>query len=845
MTLSSFYKKPQPRGYNTSRYLIEDTSATSPFYFNIQQFPSVVGGGRSVIVIKGNGDNLRLNSAIDVEIVDANGDNVFVEMTNYIDRFNNYYITFEVYDITAQGPATVYLVGEALYDIPAFERQISKLESELQILVNELGVLQDQYNTANNNLNNITTDLNSLRFIIDRNSANIINQQQLLDQLIASGQGSDTIAEVRAQIQLLVNQRANNNLRLSTTADKAAEEQIVVDQLLVQVQETANRVGRQQQVINDLEPTPLPKPLDSQRPLYNVRWSGDIMLLPFERNNADLYFDKPPSVGIVQVITPERALTSEASGSGGTSYLVYTSSINDYTIQTSNFQGYDRDFSTSTEILDPRLHSILANPNQKPTTTNTINSSLRKTISDIENGYLKEQSSRFGTVVTSVSGSIKKDFLGATFNFFSSESSPKNLYPAIPASASVSGSVSKQLALFEANVVEVMSSTQMVLSKPLSVIMLDANQKSKNYTTTFNYKKATTFTASLSYLPSDGTFVTSSTVSQSYLETTFSDLKPISGEVYRIKTYYKRGIATGEYKLIYDHVVTPVEYLTDAAYPNQTSYAKHDSDYRLIGHFTTSDIVNNYWDLYVETPGAIYTSIAPTIASSSLHESIPINADFSQSYIATTRYNQNYNANQIYTLSCLLAIDPNTEVELYMNSEPLNTNTYIASSYPRAFSKTINKEKNRYADSFNRFGKYLGKVVNDSNKLKYYGRVEFDFLTDGDGLGRPLFRANTIDRISTTGSAYIAEVSIKPLTMNGFSPNLVQFAIPFNNEIDSILALSQSLDFKIEYFDYTGKQSEYITNINDLVVNLKGEIPSNTCQAETTNFLIQGTTEAY
>jgi hypothetical protein len=247
----------------------------------------------------------------------------------------------------------------------------------------------------------------------------------------------------------------------------------------------------------------------------------------------------------------------------------------------------------------------------------------------------------------------------------------------------------------------------------------------------------------------------------------------------------------------------------------------------------------------VETPGAIYTSIAPIIASSSLHESIAVSANFSESYVATTRYNQNYNANQIYTLSCLLAVDPNTEVELYMNSEPLSTNTYIASSYPRAFSKTINKEKSRYADSFNRFGKYLGKVINDSNKVKYYGRVEFDFLTDGDGLGRPLFRANTIDRANVTGSAYIAEISIKPLTMNGFSPNLVQFAIPFNNEIDNILALSQSLDFKIEYFDYTGKQSEYITNINDLVVNLKGEIPSNTCQAETTTFYSLGTYENY
>jgi hypothetical protein len=640
-------------------------------------------------------------------MIDANGDNVFVEMTNYIDRFNNYYITFEVYDITAKGPATVYLVGEALID------------------------------------------------------------------------------------------------------------------------ENGDRI-----------------PIEYQGK-YNVRWSRSIMLLPFERNNADLFFDKPPSVNIVQVITPERSLVSEGSGSAGSAYSVFTSSKDDYTLQTSNFQGYDRDFATSADILDVRLQSILANPNQRPSTTNTVNSSLRQKASDIENGYLKEQSSRYGTVITSVSRSIKKDFLGATFNFYNSESTPRNLYPSLPSTVSVSGSVADQLATFEANVVEVINDTQMVISKPLSVTTLDTAQLNKKYSSSFNYKKATNFTASLTYLPSDGAFVTSSTVSQSYLETTFLDLKPISGEVYRIKTYYKRGIATGEYKLIYDHVVTPVEYLTDAAYPNQTSYAKHDSDYRLIGHFTTETILNYYWDFYVETPTAIYSAVTPPIVSASLHESMPMQADYSWSMVSTTKYNQNYNANQIYTLSCLVALDPNTEMELYMNSDPISTNTYVASIYPRAFSRTINKEKTRYANSINRFGKYLGKVVNDSDKVKYYGRVEFDFLTDSDGLGRPLFRSNTIDRMNVTGSAYVSEVSIKPLTMNGFSPNLVQFAIPFNNEIDSILALSQSLDFKIEYFDYTGRQSEFVTNINDLVVNFKGEIPSNTCQAETTTFYSPGNYENY
>ena len=50
--------------------------------------------------------------------------------------------------------------------------------------------------------------------------------------------------------------------------------------------------------------------------------------------------------------------------------------------------------------------------------------------------------------------------------------------------------------------------------------------------------------------------------------------------------------------------------------------------------------------------------------------------------------------------------------------------------------------------------------------------------------------------------------------------------------------MSQSIDFKIEYFDYTGKQSEYITFLDDLKVNVQIEIPSNQCQAQYINYLV-------
>ena len=698
MGLLSFYKQPQPRGYDQGEYLVEDTSDQSPDYFRITEFPSVVGGGRYLLKLKGNGVNLRIDSSIDVEIKDAEGNNVFAQVVDYVDRFDDYYISIEIYDITPRGIATMYIVGEAVVDLEG----------------------------------------------------------------------------------------------------------------------------------NPIPPSPLRE--------YNVRWSGAINVQPFERNTAELIFNNPPQVNIVQVTTPEREfLASEAAS--GSAFSVYTSSIDDYTITSANFKGYDRDFGSSKDILDVRLQNLLLNPSQKPTTNNAVNSSIRDVSTDIQNGYIREYTSRFNTVVTSANRTIQKDFLGGQFEFFSSESTPTRFEPTLPSNFTVSGSTADQLKLFNADIIEVMTDTSMRISKPIEIVTYDSQNIRRGYTTTQRYKKSSNFTGSISYIPSDAPFVISSTVSMSYLETTFSDLKPISGDIYRIKTSYKRGTSTGDFKLIYDAVVAPVEYLTDAQFPNQTTYAKRDSDFRLTGHFTEDAIANTYWEYLVETPTSIYPGFVPEINSSSLQESLPIEADYATTGLLATQFNQNYESNQIYTLGFNVAMDPYTELEIYMNSDPLSTNTVLPQTYTRAFIKDPNQERDRYTDSSNRFGKFVGRIINNRNINKSYGRVEFDFTTDAPGLGRPVFRSKIIDYKNITGSAYVSEVSVKPLAINGFSPNLVQFQIPFNSEIGEIIAISQSLDFKIEYFDYTGKQSEFVTQINGLAVNVKTDIPSNSCQAQQTNFM--------
>ena len=697
MSLLLTHRIPLKRGYSEGKYFIEDTTETSPSYFDVVYFPMVVGGGRHIIKVKGNGLNMRRNTSIDVEIIDAQGQRIFCEVVKLIDRFNNYYIYFDVYDTTAQGVATAYFVGEAV-----------------------------------------------------------------------------------------------------TTESKD-----------------------------------VPK---SESGIYNVRWKKSFSIIPYERNSAELIFNEPPQVSVAQIVTPTTVTAQKSSSAYA--YTTTTSSISQLSIVTANFIGYDRDFASSENILDSRLYSIRANPLSKPSTVNTVPTAIRGTTNDIEHGTTLNHTTRFNTILHAT-GSLPffiKDHLGSNFEFYSSASIPSNLSPALPAGVSVSGSISSQLELYSAVIVDVLNDKQATLSNPLKIITKDTNNKSKNTLSSFTYKFASNFSGSLTYIPSDFNFITSSVVSQSYVEFTFSSMSPISGEVYRIKTAARMGSATGDYKLLNDQVVVPVEYLTDSAFPNGLNYARKDSDYRLIGHFVTQSILNEYWSSLRESRG-VFDTVTGSVNNSILINSTPLPAIYTQSALLTTNYNQNYNQNQIYTLGFNVLLDPHIELEVYMVSDPLNSYIQVPLAQPRGFNKTTNKEKTRYVGSYTLFGKYLGKIKNDKSNSNYYGKVLFDFETDGSGFGRPVIRSKVIgEAAGVTGSAYISEVSIKPYVGNGFTPNIIQYAVPLPTEFTVAATLSQSIDFKIDYFDYTGKQSEFTTYLDDVVLNLKSDIPSNTCQDDKVYF---------
>jgi hypothetical protein len=715
-TAPSFIKQ----GFITNSYAVRDTSLTSPTYFDITYFPEFIGGGKSLIKLKGNGINLLRNKLSEVEILDSQGNPVYYEIPTHIDRFENYFISIHVYDSTAPGMGSVSIVGVATENLQGQSLDINK--------TNDLG--------------------------------------------------------------------------------------------------------------------------------HNIIWTRPIKILPFERNNSEIIFDDPPQVFVSQVIAPAKVSFQENLT---TQFSAVTGS--QFTIRTSNFKGFDKKLASSLKlkanklkqttkdkIVDSKIKQISANVDSVPFTVNNVNTTTRTRNPDIIGGFILNETNRYNTVLISSQSFFSSSYLGATVAFYdptfhtisqsllpqtSSNYLLSNTNPYDEFETSTSQSLSTQLERWKATIVDIKDDKIAYLDQPVQVdLKSNLGTVSRGSYVTHTYQNVNYFTASILYSPETLLYTTSSEVSQSYLQFTMQDVRPIGGDIYKIRIYYRRGSETGDWEMLQDQVVSPVEFLTDARYPNQTAYAADLSDYFLLGYFTDYTVLEHNWSIFNDLITTFDTSTA-SLDSSVLMNGVKLTASASINKILTTRYYQNYPDQKVFSLTFNCTLDPYTELEIYQNSETLQTTVFNSDPFPRAFDKTSNYELARYADRYNRFGKLIGKIQNNTNSRKNYQRVVFDFKTDSEGLGRPLFRVKQYDT-AVTASAYISSVNLTPRQLSGFTPSTIEFAFPA--KLDTNLFLNETIDYKLEYYDYTGNQSEYITYLENIVMELTTEIPTNACQSEAAVF---------
>ena len=76
------------RGLEFIDVYFADTSATSPDYFQISEFPLRLTAGKNLFKLRGHPTNLKVGGVLNFEVLDYNGNPIYSEVIDYIDEQN-------------------------------------------------------------------------------------------------------------------------------------------------------------------------------------------------------------------------------------------------------------------------------------------------------------------------------------------------------------------------------------------------------------------------------------------------------------------------------------------------------------------------------------------------------------------------------------------------------------------------------------------------------------------------------------------------------------------------------------------------------------------------------------
>jgi hypothetical protein len=91
----------------------EDTSLTSPDYFQITEFPLRLTAGKNLFKLRGHPTNLKLGGQIGLEVLDYNGNPIYYEIVNYLDEDKSRVIAIYIYTDTSPGDCTITILAES------------------------------------------------------------------------------------------------------------------------------------------------------------------------------------------------------------------------------------------------------------------------------------------------------------------------------------------------------------------------------------------------------------------------------------------------------------------------------------------------------------------------------------------------------------------------------------------------------------------------------------------------------------------------------------------------------------------------------------------------------------
>jgi hypothetical protein len=101
------------KGLQFTPVYFEDTSLTSPDYFQITEFPTRLTAGKNLFKLRGHPTNLHVGGTLGIEVLDYNGDPIYTEVVDFIDDDKSRVISIFIYEDSSPGDCTITLVAEA------------------------------------------------------------------------------------------------------------------------------------------------------------------------------------------------------------------------------------------------------------------------------------------------------------------------------------------------------------------------------------------------------------------------------------------------------------------------------------------------------------------------------------------------------------------------------------------------------------------------------------------------------------------------------------------------------------------------------------------------------------
>lgn len=521
---------------------------------------------------------------------------------------------------------------------------------------------------------------------------------------------------------------------------------------------------------------------------YNIRWSKQIPTDPTKQNSTEILFTELPRIFVTGIKTVSKEISP-----------ISVTFRQEYLTQSAGFVSYDVINSISPAVNSPikslkfqqaAIWSQIAQrqTNEVGTTVTSKGTQRKEFTSAIQNGYQHSRATTQYRLIIS-GASFVPNMIGGTINVYQ----PQNVIPPTSSADYVPGTDGS----FKATIADIINNNVAYVEDGY-VIQQRTNQTiDSTFVTRFD---SSVYCISYSFSNSDVQYLTSSVVPNINIDVQIGNFRPISGDVFRIKAYAKRRNLDPNYVLIYDGNLTPEELLVDPFYPNQTTYRDVFNNKRMLGNFVVQSDIVKYW--HTESIGNDGKHRPFAVNHVSCSEAIHIfpwtrtitSSDFSQFDPHTIlKFSSSISflekSNMALKFRAFASYDSESrsypEIEIYMSGSSFN-------------------QKYRLDQYGHQYGKYIGKIhISESARL--FDDVVFPFQVDKDGLGHIVFKIKG-------GQWFLTNISLKPYEEYGFTPDNFRFQINVPYDISS------SVDFKFEYYDFTGKQAQYTSFINNFLL---------------------------